>query len=74
MATKTTKTGASTSEPAIPYEQARAELIEVVTKLESGQAPLAESMQLWERGETLAKTCQQWLNGAKERIDNAANA
>ncbi|MDR0435741.1 MAG: exodeoxyribonuclease VII small subunit [Propionibacteriaceae bacterium] len=72
MAKKPDPATAPNGEPAIPYEQARAELIEVVTKLESGQAPLSESMQLWERGEALAKTCQQWLDGAKARIDSAS--
>ena len=33
--------------------------------------PLAESMQLWERGEQLAKICQAWLDGAKAKIDAA---
>ena len=54
--------------PKISYEQARQELGEVVSKLESGRAPLAESMQLWERGEELAKVCQEWLDGAKAKV------
>ncbi len=57
--------------PPIPYEQARAELIDVVKKLESGGVPLAESMALWERGEELAAICQTWLDGAKARIEAA---
>lgn len=55
----------------LTYEAAREELIEVVRKLEAGGASLAESMQLWERGEKLADICQRWLDGAKERIDAA---
>lgn len=54
--------------PKMSYEQARTELGEVVTKLESGRTPLAESMQLWERGEELAKICQEWLDGAKAKV------
>lgn len=54
--------------PKLSYEQARQELGEVVSKLESGRAPLAESMQLWERGEALAKICQEWLDGAKATV------
>lgn len=61
------------SQPEISYEQARKELAEVVQKLESGGAPLAESMKLWEHGEELAQICQEWLDGAKARI-NAARA
>ena len=33
--------------------------------------PLSESMALWERGEQLATICQQWLDGARARIDAA---
>jgi exodeoxyribonuclease VII small subunit len=49
----------------LSYEEAREELITVVQRLESGGAPLAESLALWERGEKLAAICQQWLDGAK---------
>ncbi|MFT8396498.1 exodeoxyribonuclease VII small subunit [Propionibacterium sp.] len=55
----------------LSYEQARAELADVVQRLESGGVPLAESMQLWQRGEELAKICQGWLDGAKATIDQA---
>jgi len=55
----------------IPYEQAREELIEVVRKLEAGGTTLEESLALWERGEALAKVCQQWLDGARKRLDDA---
>ncbi len=53
------------------YEQARDELVAVVQRLESGGAPLDESLALWERGETLANVCQGWLDGAKGKIDAA---
>jgi exodeoxyribonuclease VII small subunit len=53
------------------YEQARDELVDIVRKLESGAAPLSESMALWERGEALAVICQTWLDGAKAKIDAA---
>lgn len=56
----------------IPYEQARAELREVVGKLESGGQSLEESLALWERGEQLAQLCQHWLDRAKERLAAAA--
>jgi exodeoxyribonuclease VII small subunit len=55
----------------LSYEQARAELAEVVTKLESGGGTLEESLALWERGEQLAATCQRWLDGARARLDAA---
>ncbi len=56
----------------IPYEQARDELIEVVQKLETGGTTLEESLALWERGEQLAGICQQWLDGARERLAKAS--
>lgn len=56
----------------LSYEQAREELMRVVQQLESGGAPLAESLALWERGERLAGICQDWLDGAKAKIEGAA--
>ena len=56
------------------YESAREELIEVVRKLEAGGTTLEESLALWERGELLAKTCQEWLDGARKRLDDAIEA
>ncbi|QSB04637.1 exodeoxyribonuclease VII small subunit [Natronoglycomyces albus] len=53
----------------LSYEEARAELVEVVQKLEAGAATLEESLQLWERGEELADLCQSHLEGARERLD-----
>ncbi len=51
------------------YEQAREELIAVVTKLETGGAPLEDSLALWQRGEALADRCERWLDGAKARLE-----
>ena len=58
--------------PTIPYEQARDELISVVQKLETGGTSLEEALALWERGEQLAGICQQWLDGARERLAKAS--
>ena len=55
----------------LSYEAARDELIEVVRKLEAGGTTLDESLALWERGEHLAVACQQWLDGARERLQAA---
>ena len=55
----------------LSYEQAREELTRVVQRLESGGAPLEESLALWERGEELARVCQRFLDGAKAKIDAA---
>ncbi len=55
----------------LSYEAARDELVEVVRKLESGGVPLAESMELWRRGEALATICQRHLDGAKAAVAKA---
>ena len=62
------------SQDALSYEQARDELVEVVRRLESGGAPLEESLALWERGEALAAICQSWLDGARAKLDAARDA
>ncbi len=56
------------------YEQARDELAEVVAKLEAGGLSLDDSLTLWERGEHLARVCQRFLDGARERVDAALAA
>jgi exodeoxyribonuclease VII small subunit len=58
----------------LSYEQARDELVAIVTKLESGGLGLEESLSLWERGEKVAAVCQQWLDGARKRLDEAQKA
>jgi exodeoxyribonuclease VII small subunit len=60
----------TTSDDARPsYEEAREELAEVVRQLEAGGATLEESLALWERGEKLATICQEWLDGAKAKLE-----
>lgn len=58
----------------LSYEQARDQLVEVVRTLETGTATLEDSMALWERGEALAARCQRWLDGARERLEQAREA
>jgi len=55
----------------LSYEQARDELVAVVAELEKGTATLEESLTLWERGEALAARCEEWLIGAKQRLEAA---
>jgi len=56
------------------YEQCRDELIEVVRALEQGGLDLDTSLKLWERGEELAKRCEEHLAGAQARIEAALAA
>lgn len=51
------------------FEQALRALEEIVHKLESGEAPLDESIALYERGNQLRALCQQRLDAAKARIE-----
>ena len=72
-----TASGSAVSHPDVgdlSYEQARDELVKVVTELEQGSSTLEESLALWERGEALAKRCEEWLLGAKARLDAARQA
>ena len=62
------------SSPSQSYEDARDELVEVVRQLEQGGTSLEQSLALWERGEQLARTCEQWLDGAQARVDAALAA
>ncbi|MBY0789009.1 exodeoxyribonuclease VII small subunit [Corynebacterium sp. MC-04] len=55
----------------LSYEEARQELIEVVRILELGQMSLDESLLYWERGEALARTCEDYLEGARHRVEKA---
>ncbi len=61
--------GAGSDIASMDYEQARDELADVVRRLETGGLSLDESVALWERGELLARRCEQQLAGARERVD-----
>jgi exodeoxyribonuclease VII small subunit len=54
--------------PQLSYEAARDELMQVVANLEAGGTTLEESLTLWQRGEELAQICQEWLDGAREKL------
>ena len=53
------------------YEECRDELVEVVQVLEQGGLDLDASLKLWERGEKLAKRCEEHLAGARQRVADA---
>lgn len=55
----------------LSFEAARDELVRVVAELEQGAPTLEQSLALWERGEALAARCEEWLLGAKRRLDAA---
>ena len=59
---------------ALGYEECRDELVEVVRLLEEGGLDLDASLQLWERGEKLARRCNEHLAGARKRVEDALTA
>lgn len=67
MSTPTPST-ANVDVATLSYEQAREQLVAVVNQLEAGSSSLEDSLALWERGEALAKKCEEWLEGAKARL------
>jgi len=58
----------------LSYEQARDQLNQVVAAMESGGASLAETVELWKRGEKLADICQRYLDGAKADLGDGDSA
>ena len=61
------------SEPAdiaaLSFEQALAELEQIVARLESGQAPLEDSIRMYERGAALKAHCETRLEAARLRVE-----
>jgi exodeoxyribonuclease VII small subunit len=53
---------------ALSFEAAYAELEQIITRLESGELPLDESVTLFERGRLLAEHCQALLDKAELRV------
>ena len=51
------------------FEDALKALEDVVRQLESGEVPLDQSIDLYERGERLRKHCQARLDAAQARIE-----
>jgi exodeoxyribonuclease VII small subunit len=53
----------------LSFEAAYAELELIITKLESGELPLEESVELYERGRKLSEHCQSVLDKAELRVN-----
>lgn len=53
----------------LSFEQALAELERIVGQLESGQAPLEDSIRLYERGSRLKSHCETRLEAARLRVE-----
>ena len=60
------------SETEQTFEQAQAELEQIVERLEQGQASLDEALALWERGEQLYAFCRERLDAAQGKVEELA--
>jgi exodeoxyribonuclease VII small subunit len=54
------------------YEEAEKELLQIVERLERGDAGLDEALRLWERGEELYRFCIAQLDTAEGKIEELA--
>ena len=54
---------------AMNFEEALAELEQIVRRLEGGQVRLDEAIQFYERGALLKRHCERKLNEAQQRVD-----
>ncbi len=54
------------------FEQAQAELEQIVERLEQGKAPLDEALALWEKGEQLYAFCRARLDTAQGKVEELA--
>ena len=66
--TSATGTDVEASTPALEFEDALEELETLVTRMESGELSLDESLKAFERGVTLARQCQTQLSHAEQKI------
>lgn len=64
--------------PDIPFEQALAELEDLVERMESGELSLEESLASFEKGVALTRNCQKALSEAEQKVriltDNTPDA
>ena len=62
----------SSSEPELTFEQAFAQLEEIVARLESAELSLDDSLALFERGQALAAHCAKLLDAAELKVKQLA--
>ena len=53
----------------LPFERAIDELESIIKRLEEGKVPLAESVEIYERGEALKQRCEELLKAAEMRVE-----
>ncbi|MEW6038666.1 MAG: exodeoxyribonuclease VII small subunit [Pseudomonadota bacterium] len=52
----------------LSFEEALAELEQLVERMEQGNLPIEESLKLFERGIELTRTCQKALQDAEQKV------
>ena len=62
-------TDATTTVDTLSFEEALAELEQIVGRLESGQGSLDDAIMAYERGSGLKKHCQKKLDEARMKVD-----
>ncbi len=65
----TTKKKKASEPEDIPFEEAMGQLETIVGELEGGDLPLERSLELFEHGVRLSRTCVQRLDAAERRIE-----
>jgi len=56
----------------VKFEDAERELNQIVERLESGNVPLGDALELWERGEELYRLCLAQLDAAQGNVEELA--
>jgi exodeoxyribonuclease VII small subunit len=64
-----TETDAAPEISRMSFEDALAELEQIVRRLEAGQVKLDEAIQSYERGALLKQHCERKLNEAQQRVE-----
>jgi exodeoxyribonuclease VII small subunit len=54
------------------YEEAERQLLQIVERLERGEAGLDEALELWQRGEELYRFCAGQLEAAEGKVEELA--
>ena len=68
------KTTNPTSNDKLTFEQAMAELDELVSRMEDGELSLDDSLKAFERGVMLTRKCQEALSQAELRVKTLTDA
>ena len=68
------KTIDPTSDDELTFEEAMAELDELVSRMEDGELSLDDSLKAFERGVMLTRKCQEALSQAELRVKTLTDA